>query len=207
MAEYPGKGKVAVLKTSPEMVLEDIEKLMKLADFESVLPKDNQTGLKINISWQTWYPACSTTPWQLEGVIQVLQNAGYKDLVGVHNDTVVVDTSDGERNNKQRHVTDKMGVPCLYLYDQDFEWVAYEPKSRPYLVLDEVYPEGIFIPKALIGMNMIQLPTVKTHVFTTITGAMKNAFGGLLHRNRHWTHSVIHDTLVDLLTIQQEIHP
>jgi hypothetical protein len=36
---------------------------------------------------------------------------------------------------------------------------------------------------------------------------MKNAFGGLLHRERHWTHAVIHDTLVDLLMIQQEIHP
>jgi hypothetical protein len=56
-------------------------------------------------------------------------------------------------------------------------------------------------------MNIVHLFTIKTHVFTTITGAMKNAFGGLLHRNRHWTHSVIHDTLVDLLTIQQEIHP
>jgi hypothetical protein len=54
---------------------------------------------------------------------------------------------------------------------------------------------------------MVHLPTVKTHVFTTITGAMKNAFGGLLHRDRHWTHAVIHDTLVDLLMIQQEIHP
>jgi hypothetical protein len=59
----------------------------------------------------------------------------------------------------------------------------------------------------MVGMNIIHLPTVKTHVFTTITGAMKNAFGGLLHRNRHWTHSVIHDTLVDLLMIQQDIHP
>ncbi|MBP8863728.1 MAG: DUF362 domain-containing protein [Anaerolineae bacterium] len=46
-----------------------------------------------------------------------------------------------------------------------------------------------------------------THVFTTITGAMKNAFGGLLGRKRHWTHSVIHETLVDLLMIQQDIHP
>jgi uncharacterized protein (DUF362 family) len=207
MSDYSGKGKVAVLKTSPETIFDDIEQLMELADFEAALPKENKTGLKINISWQTWYPACSTTPWQLEGVIRTLQNAGYKDLVGVHNDTVVVDTTDGERNNKQRYVTDKMGVPCLYLYEQNFEWIEYHPKSRPFLVLNDVYPEGVFIPKALIGLNMIHLPTVKTHVFTTITGAMKNAFGGLLHRNRHWTHSVIHDTLVDLLTIQQEIHP
>ena len=41
----------------------------------------------------------------------------------------------------------------------------------------------------------------------SVTGAMKNAFGGLLHRNRHWTHAVIHDTIVDLLAIQQDIHP
>ena len=207
MTNYPGKGKVAVLKTSPATVLDDIERLMKLAEFETVLSKEVRTGLKINISWQTWYPACSSAPWQLEGAIRTLQRAGYNDLVGVHNDTVVVNTADGERNNKHRFVTDKYQVPCLYLYNQDFEWVEYKPKSRPFLVLDKVYPDGVFIPKALVGMNMIHLPTIKTHVFTTITGAMKNAFGGLLHRERHWTHAVIHDTLVDLLTIQQEIHP
>ena len=59
----------------------------------------------------------------------------------------------------------------------------------------------------LVGKNIVHLPTMKTHVFTTITGAMKNAFGGLLNYNRHWTHSVIHETLVDLLQIQKEIHP
>jgi hypothetical protein len=94
----------------------------------------------------------------------------------------------------------------LYLYQEQFEWEHYIPK-QPFLVLDKVYPDGVFIPKALRGKNIIHLPTVKTHVFTTITGAMKNAFGGLLHRNRHWTHSVIHETLVDLLMIQQDIHP
>ena len=207
MASFPGKGKVAVLKTKPETVLDDVQQLMRLADFETALPKDVQTGLKINISWQTWYPACSSEPWQIEGVIRTLQAAGYKDLVGVHNDTVVVDTSVGEANNKHRYVTDKYNVPCLYLYEEDFEWFEYIPKDHQFLVLDKVYPDGVFIPKALVGLNMVHLPTVKTHVFTTITGAMKNAFGGLLHRNRHWTHAVIHDTLVDLLMIQQQIHP
>ncbi len=206
MTEFAGKGKVAVVKTTPETVLEDIEKLMQLAEFRYALPKDIQTGLKINISWQTWYPGCSTTPWQLEGVIKTLQNEGYEDLVGVHNDTVVVKTEDAEINNKHKLITDRYDIPCLYLYNEDFEWIEYKPK-RPLLVLDKVYPDGIFIPKDLIGMNIIHLPTVKTHVFTTITGAMKNAFGGLLHRNRHWTHAVIHDTVVDLLAIQQDIHP
>ncbi|GAP14606.1 uncharacterized conserved protein [Longilinea arvoryzae] len=207
MTNFPGKGKVAVLKTSPTTVLDDIENVMKLAGVEQALPKDAATGLKINISWQTWYPACSTTPWQLEGAIKALRQFGYTDLVGIHNDTVVVDTRVGEVNNKHKFVTDKYQVPCEYLYEEQFEWVRYEPKSRPFLVLDKIYPDGVYIPKVLVGKNIVHLPTVKTHVFTTITGAMKNAFGGLLHRNRHWTHSVIHETLVDLLTIQQEIHP
>lgn len=207
MSNYPGKGKVAVLKTSPATVLEDIEKLMRLAGVQDSLPATNTTALKINISWQTWYPACSTTPWQLEGVIRALKNLGYIDLVGIHNDTVVVDTSVGEANNKHKFVTDQYQVPCTYLYQEQFEWERYQLKQRPYLVLDKVFPDGVYIPKTLIGKNIIHLPTIKTHVFTTITGAMKNAFGGLLHRNRHWTHSVIHETLVDLLMIQQEIHP
>jgi hypothetical protein len=62
------------------------------------------------------------------------------------------------------------------------------------------------IPQRFIGENIIHLPTVKTHVFTTTTGAMKNAFGGLLNEHRHWTHPVIHETLVDLLMIQKKIH-
>jgi uncharacterized protein (DUF362 family) len=207
MSNFPGKGKVAVLKTSPLTILEDIDNLLRLAGVTQSLPKNTPTGIKINISWQTWYPACSSTPWQLEGVISSLQSLGYQQLFGIHNDTVVVDTSVGETNNKHKFVTDKYGVPCTYLYQEQFEWVEYKPRKRPFLVLDKVYPDGVFIPKALMDINIIHLPTVKTHVFTTITGAMKNAFGGLLHRNRHWTHSVIHETLVDLLMIQQEIHP
>jgi uncharacterized protein (DUF362 family) len=206
MTNFPGKGLVAIVRTSPETIFDDIEKVMKLAGLENNLPKGIRTGLKINISWQTWYPACSSTPWQLEGTIRALRNAGYTDLQGVHNDTVVVNTADGERNNKQKFVTDKLDVPCVYTFDPNVKWVEYKPKT-PFRVLHDIYPEGVFIPEPLIGTNMVHLPTVKTHVFTTITGAMKNAFGGLLGRKRHWTHSVIHQTLVDLLQIQQDIHP
>ncbi|NOZ27038.1 MAG: DUF362 domain-containing protein [Chloroflexi bacterium] len=203
--DFPGRGKVAILRTRPETVLEDYARLMELAGFEEALPKDKDTILKINISWQTWYPACSTTPWQLEGVIRALQDAGYQNLIGAHNRTVVVDAYVGERNNKHKDVVDAYGVRNVHLYEPEIKWVRYEPKA-PMLVLDRIYPEGILIPEMFIGRNIIQLPTVKTHVFTTITGAMKNAFGGLLTEKRHWTHAQIHETLVDLLTIQQEIH-
>ena len=199
--------KVAVVKTKPETVLEDIARAMRMAGYREALPQDKELALKINISWHHWYPACSTTPWQLEGVIKALVEDGYpkEKIYGAHNRTVVVSAKTGEVANKHKQVLERHGIRNIHLYEGE-EWVHYEPKAKM-LVLDSIYPEGIHIPKRLIGSNIIHLPTMKTHVFTTITGAMKNAFGGLLHERRHWTHSVIHETLVDLLTIQKEIHP
>lgn len=198
--------KVAVLKANPETVLEDFYKLMHMAEYEKFLPKDKDTALKINISWHHFYPACSTTPWQLEGVIKTLLSDGYKkELVhACHNRTVVVSAKKGEIANKHKSVIERYGLQNIHLYENE-EWVTYEPRGKM-LVLPEIFPNGIKIPRRMIGENIIHLPTMKTHVFTTMTGAMKNAFGGLLHEKRHWTHSVIHETLVDLLTIQREIH-
>jgi len=73
-------------------------------------------------------------------------------------------------------------------------------------VLHKIYPEGITIPEFFLGKNIVHLPTMKCHIYTTTTGAMKNAFGGLLNTKRHYTHTWIHKTLVDLLAIQKEIH-
>jgi uncharacterized protein (DUF362 family) len=203
--DFPGRGKVAVLKTQPETVLEDVGRIMELADYRAALPKDHETILKVNISWQTWYPACSSTPWQIEGVIRKLQADGYQNLSAAHNKTVVVDAYVGERNNKHKVVVDAYGLRNVHLYEPEVAWVRYTPKA-PMLVLDKIFPDGILLPDYFFDKNIIHLPTVKTHVFTTITGAMKNAFGGLLNEKRHWTHGVIHETVVDLLAIQQEIH-
>ena len=197
---------VAVVATEPDTVLDDVGRAMALAGADQHLSPDRSTLLKINISWQHWYPGCSTTPWQLEGVVRALQNRGHRELIAAHNGTVVVDSFEGEVNNKHKVVQDWYDLPTVHLDTPPNIWIDYEPKAEM-LVLDDIFPEGIQIPEIFPGKDIIQLPTMKTHVFTTMTGAMKNAFGGLLHRKRHWTHSVIHETLVDLLAIQQEIHP
>jgi uncharacterized protein (DUF362 family) len=201
------KSVVAVVKTTPETVLEDYGKAMEMAGYRKIIQPDHETALKINITWHHWYPACNTAPWQLEGtLLKLLQDGFDRDKIhGCHNRTVVVSAKRGEVANKHKVVLDAYGVKSVHLYEGQ-EWTRYEPKARM-RALHQIYPRGIEIPKQLIGENIIQMPTMKTHVFTTITGAMKNAFGGLLHEKRHWTHSVIHETLVDLLAIQQEIHP
>ncbi|MFQ6000866.1 MAG: DUF362 domain-containing protein [Anaerolineae bacterium] len=205
--DFPERGKVAILRTSPETVVEDYGRLMRLVNYEDNLSKEKETLLKINVSWQIWYPGCSTPPWQLEGVIKTLLDDGYprESLIAAQNRTVVVSAYQGEINNRHKVVVERYGIENLHIYEPQVEWIVYEPKE-PFLVLHDIYPDGVKIPKTFIGKNIIQLPQTKTHVFTTMTGAMKNAFGGLLSERRHWTHSVIHETLVDLLTIQQDIH-
>jgi hypothetical protein len=89
--------------------------------------------------------------------------------------------------------------------DEDMKWVEFRPKAKLH-VLPKIFPEGVRIPDYFFGKNILHLPTVKCHIYTTTTGAMKNAFGGLLSTKRHYTHSWIHRTLVDLLAIQKEIH-
>lgn len=204
-----GRSRVAVVKTTPSTVIEDYRRVMRLANYQQFLPPDNELALKINISWHFYYPACSTEPWQLDGVLATLLEDGYakEKIFGCHNRTVVVSAKRGEVVNKHKQVVvDKYGLRNIHLYENSEEWIRYEPKA-PMLVLNSIYPDGIRIPRRLVGANVLHLPTMKTHVFTVMTGAMKNAFGGLLFEKRHWTHSVIHETLVDLLAIQKEIHP
>ena len=206
------KSKVAILRTTPATVRNDYHELLNLADYQEVIGKDADTALKINISWHFFFPSCSTTPWQLDGVINAMLKDGYdRDLIhGCHNRTVVVDSHLGERENKHLDVVEHYGLRNVHLYEGE-EWIdiheAVGDLADHFLCLNDVYPKGFSIPKRFIGENIIHFPTVKTHVFTTTTGAMKNAFGGLLNEHRHWTHPVIHETLVDLLRIQQKIHP
>jgi uncharacterized protein (DUF362 family) len=205
------RSKVAILKTSPATVRSDTQELMNLAGYQDVVARDADTALKINISWHFFFPASSTTPWQLDGVIRALLADGYdRNLVhGCHNRTVVIDARLGERENKHLPVIEAHGLRNVHLYEGE-DWLpigeAVGDLRKKFLCLNEVYPKGFSIPRRFIGENIIHLPTVKTHVFTTTTGAMKNAFGGLLNEHRHWTHPVIHETLVDLLMIQKKIH-
>ncbi len=205
------RSKVAVLKTTPRTVLEDYHRLLNLADYQDVLDRTVDTALKINISWHFFFPGSSTTPWQLDGVIRAMLRDGFRrELIhACHNRTVVIDAHLGERENKQLPVVEAHGLRNVHLYEGE-EWIhvreAVGDLADRFLVLNDVYPDGFHVPKRFIGENIVHLPTVKTHVFTTTTGAMKNAFGGLLNERRHWTHPVIHETLVDLLMIQKKIH-
>jgi uncharacterized protein (DUF362 family) len=197
---------VSVLKTTPDTILEDYARLMHLAEYQKYLPADRETIIKLNLSWTKYFPACSSQPWQLEGTVKTMLEDGYskESLLPVENKTVVTDPIQGAINNKWMPVLNKYGLSYTPL--PDVEWIVFQPKAK-LLVLDKIFPEGIKIPKMFLDRSVLHLPTVKTHGHSTTTGAIKNSFGGLLKEVRHYCHKHMHETLVDLMLLQKEIHP
>jgi len=200
------RSKVAVLKTSPGTVLDDYGKVMRLAGYREVLSPSSDLLLKLNLSWTKYFPACSSEPWQVEGVVRTLIADGYsrEKILPIENKTVVTNPLKGARNNRWLPVLEKYGLGFTPL--PEVEWTVHEFQS-PLLKLNDIFPEGIQIPAMYAGKNVLHLPTVKTHGHSTTTGAVKNAFGGLLKEVRHYAHKYIHEVLVDLLTMQKELHP
>jgi uncharacterized protein (DUF362 family) len=198
--------KVALMRTAPESVLDDIHRAMDAAGAGDHLTGERELLVKLNLSWTKYFPACSSQPWQLEGVVKDLLGRGYdaETLLPIENKTVVTEPRKGAENNLWMPVLERYGLSYTPL--TEVEWTVYEFRSE-LLRLNEIFPEGIEIPKFFIGKDVIHLPTVKTHGHSITTGAVKNAFGGLLKEVRHYAHKYIHEVLVDLLMMQRELHP
>ncbi|MBN1262747.1 MAG: DUF362 domain-containing protein [Candidatus Pacebacteria bacterium] len=194
---------VKIIKTKPGSVVADYQKL--LASYQKSLPKNQPIIIKLNLSWTKFYPACSSPPWQLEGTIKGLLNLGFRPsrIIPVENKTVVTNVYQGAKNHAWDKVCRKYNVRFRYLPEE--EYVFYQPKAR-LLVLDRIFPRGILLPKIIFSKPLISLCTLKTHVFTSTTGAVKNYFG-MLNTRRHWAHRFIHEAIIDLLQIQKELHP
>jgi len=197
---------VAVLRTRPETVVADYARLMRLVKYDQVLSRDRDLIVKLNLSWTKYFPACSSQPWQVDGVLTTLLEDGYDRarIFPVENKTVVTNPVEGSRNNKWSPVLQRHGLPFIPL--PGVEWTVHRFKS-PLLKLNHIFPEGIEIPKMYVGKNVLHCPTVKTHGHSRTTGAIKNAFGGLLKEVRHYAHEFIHEVMVDLMYMQRELHP
>ena len=151
---------VAVLRTRPDTVVADYGRLMRLVKYDQVLPRDHDLIVKLNLSWTKYFPACSSQPWQVDGVLSTLLEDGYdrRRIFPVENRTVVTNPVKGCRNNKWYPVLERHGLPFIPL--PDVEWVVY-PFRSPLLKLNQIFPEGIEIPKMYVGKNVLHAPTVK----------------------------------------------
>ena len=202
----PDTARVAVVRTRPETVVEDYGRVMELAGYRRTLSRDTDTLLKLNLSWTKYFPACSSQPWQVDGVLTTMLRDGFPRhrLIPIENKTVVTSPREGCRNNRWESVLARHGVTFTPL--PEVEWRVYRFKS-PLLKLNDIFPDGIQIPAMYPGRQILHLPTVKTHGHAVMTGSVKNSFGGLLKEVRHYAHKYMHEVLVDLLYMQRELHP
>src|SRR3989304_457212 len=145
---------VAVLRTSPRTVLEDYKRLLRLARYDQVLSRDGETLLKLNLSWTKYFPACSSQPWQVEGVVKTLLEGGYSPgaVLPVENKTVVPNPVEGARNNCWLPVLEKYG--CRFQPLTGVDWTVYRFKSK-LLKLNDIFPEGIEIPAIYPGKDIL----------------------------------------------------
>lgn len=198
--------RVAVVATRPETVLADTARVMDLAGAHETLDPRRETLLKLNLSWTRFFPACSTWPWQLDGVIGALREHGHRPgtLLPVENATVVTDPREGCRRNLWEPVLARHGLRFRPLTEERWVTRDFGPELT---VLPRIFPAGIAVPELFDGRQIVHLPTLKTHGHTVTTGAVKNAFGGLLREERHYCHKHIHEVLVELLVMQRALHP
>src|SRR5213593_3198905 len=119
------KATVAVLKTTPETVLDDYRTLMHLAEYEGWIDKAKDTLLKLNLSWTKYFPACSTQPWQLEGVVRTLLEDGYQRerLHPIENKTVVTNPRKGAVANRWMPILERHWLPFIPLPED--EWSVH----------------------------------------------------------------------------------
>jgi hypothetical protein len=205
-APHTRTARVAVVRTTPGTVLTDYARVMDLAGYRDTLARDCDTLIKLNLSWTKYFPACSSQPWQVDGVVGKMLADGFfrERLIPIENKTVVTSPREGCRNNRWEPVLNRHGLTFTPL--TDVEWRIYRFKS-PLLKLNDIFPEGIQIPAIYPGRQILHLPTVKTHGHAVMTGSVKNSFGGLLREVRHYAHKYMHEVLVDLLYMQRELHP
>jgi len=195
--------KVAVVKTTPKTINEDIARVMDFAEYDKFVSKDVATSIKLNLSWSKFYPACSTNPYVFDGLLNKLKADGFESrrIQAVENETVVTNIFAGTHGNNWYPVIKKHRIKFLPLIYANYVDVKLPRKT---LVLEDTFGE-IIAPKEIFGTNIIHLPTFKTHGHTQMTGALKDSFGLYLTKNRHLAHLKIHEILVDLLLLQQTI--
>jgi len=197
--------KVAVLTTSPEAVIEDYSRLMRLVSYSDAIHPERETVLSIDLSWHHHFPACSTTPWQLDGVINTLLSDGYsKDRIfACTNKTAAVSIKKGEILNRQRIAAEKHGIKAIHLDNRE-KRLRYSPKI-PAQAPGNDRPGEALIPERFAGSNIIFLPTMKTHLNTTIAGSLYSAFLGTLDETDSRRSAGLHESLVDTLAVMREI--
>ena len=142
---------VSVLQTSPDSIRSDYIKLMTDAGIDSFLDSAISTAVIAEVGLNSFYPAATPPPWMLEGVIYALESKGNR--AGQIDLLVRSLTGFLNRGNVVRHFGQLNA--------------KYNISNRRGNSVEPI--------EAAKDKNVIVLGTLRTHVASTICGALTNA--------------------------------
>jgi uncharacterized protein (DUF362 family) len=181
---------VAVVQTNPNRILEDVQRVMELANWKRFITPGADIALKPNLGWDKLIPGAISAPWVVEAVIHNI-----RDYVGniylVESDQVVVKADQALLLSGLDKVCTRNNVTWINMSKGSFV-----QKNDP----ERIVLKQINIPEILTRTELITLPLLKTHNKTQISGALKNQWG-CLETLRHNYHLVLPEALVDVNTI------
>ncbi|MFO0626358.1 MAG: hypothetical protein U0325_12165 [Polyangiales bacterium] len=183
---------VAALRTSPETVLADLDRLVDLAGLAQALRADAPTRL-IPQRDVAPLPGAHSPPWQLEGACIALRARGFRDL------TAVWPTPPPAADDPARRVLLALDVP-----EADARVTPIKPRARMH-ALPRAFPGGLTVCARARDANLVHLGTLRPHPRTVVAGAMHGALHALLGDRRHALAPWTARALVDLLAITREV--
>jgi uncharacterized protein (DUF362 family) len=181
---------VAVVRTTPNSILEDVQRVMELANWRRFITPGANIALKPNLGWDKLIPGAVSAPWVVEAVIQTIRPY-VGEIYLVESDQVVVKADRALALTGLDKICKHNNVTWVNMSKGQFVQVS-DPER---LVLKQIW-----IPEILTKTELITLPLLKTHNKTQISGALKNQWG-CLETLRHNYHLVLPEALVDVNTI------
>lgn len=170
-----------------DSVIHAVREAMTLAGLLDIIEPGADVCLKPNLGFDLFYPGAVTSPWVVEGVIQVLQDRAGSITI-VESDQVLVSIEKAFRRSGMERLLHEYNVEFVNMSKRRFVDV---PVDNARLL------ESIRLPEILTRSVLVTLPVMKTHDKTVISGAIKNQWG-CLDVFRHNYHLVIDEVLSDI---------
>ncbi len=199
------RSRVAVVSTTPETILEDYRRLLRLAGLEGALTASSPPVVLVDLPWERFQPAVGVPPWQLEGVLRALDEAAG----GRPGPAVVVPASSSAAVHRalMRHRLDTVltahSLRAAQIPGASSHHVSAE--RRP--VLENWFDGNIEVPQVSAGRNLLLLSTLKSHAVLGVGASIFAAAAEILDREAWARHPRFTTAVAEALAVSREIHP
>lgn len=198
------RARVAVVSTTPETILEDVERALALAADGVLHDRSRPILLGLQLGWNRPFPGVSTPPWQLDGVLRALERAhlGPDRLLATARPERGVDARRALEANLLDAVLRRQGL--------SFREVSELPRRRltlrgPFLRWSGLHAHELDVPESLVDSTVLLLPTLTTHADLQIAGAVHALASLLLGDLPVVPVDHLHELLVDVLAVRREL--